>query len=440
MKKWVIFLAFMFLSYTLAQTPLCSITNVIVSATNPQVGEEVSLAVTLVNKDFKNPHTITLKFLVDDTLVDVKVAIIDARSVFNTSFMWKAGEGSHTLTVSLSYFAPTEFSEKRDFLLNVGTPQKVNPLAEPLALFNAKQYEEARGKFVNAKAIFEAESNAEGVTQADHYIALCDKYLSAQTYLLSAEQSQAAGDFERAIFSLSNARSIYVELGEQDVILQIETRMAEMERNKKQIASPFPSQLLLYAGVVVLVIIAIFIYTRSREKASQKKVNYASSGRSERAPREDKIVFFDEGERGAPFIARCRKILDAEIPDAHAYMKLAEEFKILSEEFRSLTPQEAASVRKSYDMCAEKVASEEKKWVSIRELENLLRRCDSFLTKYSNKALLEKNMVDAYSQYTTIQAKFEELVGYDAELERKTAETLKKCYYLIEDEIHKMRQ
>lgn len=440
MKKWIIFLAFMFLSCVLAQASPCSITNVIISATNPHVGEEVSLAVTLVNKDFKNPHTITLKFLVDDTLVDVKVATIEARSVFNTSFMWKAGEGSHTLTVFLSYFAPTEFSEKRDFPLNVGTPQMVNPLAEPLALFNAKQYEEARGKFVNAKNIFEAESNVEGVTQADRYIALCNKYISAQTYLLSAEQSQVAGDFEGAISSLSNARSIYVELGEQDVVSQIESRMAELERSKKRIASPFPSQFLLYAGVVVLVVIAIFIYTRSREKASQKKVNHASPSKSERTPREDKIVFFDEGKRGAPFIARCRRILDAEVPDAHAYMKLAEELKVLSEEFRSLTPQEAASVRKSYDMCVEKVASEEKKWVSIREIENLLRRCDSFIAKYSNKALLEKNMVDAYNQYTTMQAKFEELGGYDAELERKTAETLKKCYYLIEDEIHKMRQ
>lgn len=441
MKKWVIFFIFMASLSVFAQSPPLLITNLVFSPQNVQVGDELNLTVTIVNKDFKNDYTATLKLLVDDALSDVKVTSIEARSALTASFVWKAEEGTHRLRIYLSYFAPNEFFEKRDITISVNAPQKENPLEEALTLFNARQYSQAREKFVVAKQVFENENNTEGASESDKYIALCNNYISAENALSSAQKSQEAGDFEDATRYFSEARRIYEQLGETTIVSQIDTTLSQIEKKKESPSFISDRQLLLYAGVVLLVVIVIFIYVKSREKTQGKNPHPRFlTTKLERAPREDKLVFFDEGEKGASFIARCRKILEADIPDSQAYMKIAEEFRKLQEDISSLKPEEAESVRKSYDMCAQKIASEEKKWTSICELENLLRRCDSFIAKYSNKSLLDKSMVEAYNLYTTMQDKFEELRGYDAELEKRTAEVLKKCYYLIEDEIHKTRE
>ncbi|KYK35257.1 MAG: hypothetical protein AYK19_10920 [Theionarchaea archaeon DG-70-1] len=425
MKKAVTLVLFLLISFAFShiQASHIEVTTFIFDPEQPQPDESVTVLIRLANKSYDKDVEVTCRLFIDGDLHDVKVVPVSHRSSSAVSFMWLAQPGAHVFSLETSYY--TDHTEHTDtffqYLTVPGQEEEIDYFHEALQKYDSKSYVQAKIMFEQAKRVFEEDNDMEQALVCEEYILRCDQYIEASQLFQQAEEAYAQENVGSALALYYQAQSLY-QLLEDDQAFVCDERIQEIqEAQREQVERPY--YLLLLLPVVAAVIAFVWLRTRKPPPplpayVPEKKV-------------EKKRLFNLENTEKPEIVKELHEIeSQLDTKDPQTFKSLVRDFKAHEAHFdkTEYTQEEAEYVEESLGVLKEKLKEKGKRLQDIQKLEDLHKRCDTFLNQPVG------DLVDAYNRYAQLHNAFDQIPDLGIPEQQEVKAKLTEYYQFIQQQ------
>ncbi|MBU7031676.1 MAG: hypothetical protein HXS53_04025 [Theionarchaea archaeon] len=234
------------------------ITNLQVSPSQPNIGQNVSVNATAVNYTQRTTSNITVEFIVDNQLISRQTLTLTGGVSQPLTFGWTAKSGTSNLLVKAQVKGDTNSrndSAAQRLVLGEGIGQIEALYQQAFVLYAQESYREAKDIFVMVAAQYTEAGELNKALEANQYVNLCDSYLAAQSYMNQGDQAFQAGNYELAAQNYQQARDQYSQAGDAQKQAYAQQKLDEA------IAAQESGLNFTYIGASVIGVAAVILLT-----------------------------------------------------------------------------------------------------------------------------------------------------------------------------------